>query len=86
MFVLESTHRRLKLQHEFEMECAQVKYAALVAQWNSLVRRVNARGVIESSNPFDKKDIRKLLSLCHPDKHGGSEVAEEMTRKILKLR
>lgn len=29
---------------------------------------------------------RKLLMLCHPDKHGNSETATEVTRWLLKMR
>jgi hypothetical protein len=31
-------------------------------------------------------EVRKLLQLCHPDKHGGKPLAEEMTAKLLALR
>jgi hypothetical protein len=35
---------------------------------------------------FDDKEIKTLLSLCHPDKHDGKESAVRMTQKLLELR
>lgn len=32
------------------------------------------------------EDIKRLISLCHPDKHGGKPMAVEMTQKLLSLR
>lgn len=45
-------------------------------------------------NPFsrggavsiDKDFIRKLLQLCHPDRHNGSELANNVTMALLKLK
>lgn len=36
--------------------------------------------------PFTKKEITDLIKLCHPDKHGGSETANTLTRKLLQMR
>lgn len=35
---------------------------------------------------FSEDEIARLLRLCHPDKHGNSSAANEMTRKLLGLR
>lgn len=35
---------------------------------------------------IDAATIRRLLQLCHPDKHGGSKAANEMTHWLLALR
>lgn len=35
---------------------------------------------------FSKEDIKRLITLCHPDKHGGKEMAKEMTQKLIRLR
>ncbi len=32
------------------------------------------------------KDIKILLSLCHPDKHDGKKIANDMTVKLLKMK
>lgn len=30
--------------------------------------------------------LRRLIMLCHPDKHGGSVVAEDVTKQLLSIR
>lgn len=35
---------------------------------------------------FSQEDIKILLTLCHPDKHGGNPKANEITVKLLELR
>lgn len=86
MFVLATTHSRLKYEH---LELA-LKYQALLAQWNDLVSKINAKGGQQFLNgeqkQLSKEDIKRLLMLCHPDKHGGKKIAEEMTQKLLRLR
>lgn len=36
--------------------------------------------------PLDAGRVRQLLQLCHPDRHGGSELAHAVTQWLLKLR
>jgi hypothetical protein len=36
--------------------------------------------------PIEPGMLRRLIQLCHPDKHGGSEAATEATRYLLALR
>lgn len=43
-----------------------------------------ARGAMPTQ--FTEEEIARLLRLCHPDKHGNSSAANEMTRKLLGLR
>ena len=38
------------------------------------------------TSELDPDDLRKLINLCHPDKHGGKSVAAEMTQKLLELK
>lgn len=35
---------------------------------------------------IDKTRLRQLIQLCHPDKHGGSPLASEVTQWLNKLR
>lgn len=37
-------------------------------------------------NRISTDDIRKLIQLCHPDRHDGSPLAVEMTQKLLKMK
>lgn len=71
MFVLRSTYLQLMRDH-FELQLKM-----LIIQLRDQKR---AKPI------FDEKELKQLVALCHPDKHGGSKVAEEMTRKLLTLR
>lgn len=41
---------------------------------------------VPASVPFDAQRLRQLLQLTHPDKHGGSALATEVTAWLLSLR
>ena len=36
--------------------------------------------------PIEQSMLRRLIQLCHPDKHGGSEAANTATRYLLALK
>ncbi len=38
------------------------------------------------SSAFTDADLKQLIALCHPDKHGGNKVANEITAKLIKMR
>lgn len=40
------------------------------------------------TNPeqLSQEDIRRLLQLCHPDKHQGKQMAVDMTQKLIKMK
>lgn len=98
MIVWQSTYDELEkkyreLQREYSKLDAQNN--ANIADWNRLVKKINRYGgsdaLIAAATgnaelQLAKKDIKKIVSLCHPDKHGGSKIAEEITRKLLALR
>lgn len=101
MFVRDSTHRKLQAEHlksqtenlSLRMDNIELqrKYSALVKKWNDLVNQVNQAGGEEfltkkKSSQFSDEDIKRLLQLCHPDKHGGKQLAVEMTQKLNALR
>lgn len=71
MFVLRSTYLQL-MRDYFELELKMLQI---------LLREKKPAKPI-----FNEKELKQLVALCHPDKHGGSKVAEEMTRKLLALR
>lgn len=65
----------------------QQRYNKLLSEWNDLVTRVNRGDYSRTpAKQLESMDIKKLLMLCHPDKHGGKPMAEEMTKKLLSLR
>lgn len=87
MFVSRKKYERL---HREKMEIF-TEFHALLHKWNTLVTEINAKGGQEFLNGYDKQEltddeIKKLLSLCHPDKHDGKRLAEDMTKKLLSLR
>ncbi|AUR92599.1 hypothetical protein NVP1174O_39 [Vibrio phage 1.174.O._10N.261.55.A8] len=95
MFTKTSTHIKLQkkylsLQNDFIG--LNSRYQKLINQWNDLVGEINEKGgrsfmdsKPENHNLTDD-DIKKLLTLCHPDKHGGKSIANDMTAKLNKLR
>jgi hypothetical protein len=86
MFVRESKYRALQAAHTL----LEFQYATLLAQWNELVTEINEKGGRTFLNGYPKQftndDIRKLLLLCHPDKHCGKQIAQDMTAKLLAMR
>ena len=73
----------------------KTRYEELIKEYNELVRRVNEKGGEQflehgSIHPqgiqISKDDLKVLIQLCHPDKHGGKESAVEITKKLLLLR
>ena len=95
MFITRTRHERELLAAYRIAEQEKLKFNAMLTQWNELVRRINAHGgeaifsprqVVVTQSPFSKDEFRKLLALCHPDKHDGKPIAVEMTQKLLEIR
>lgn len=90
MFVLKVTYDRLLARYK-ALDQANDR---LLAQWNTVVRQINAKGgdrflehgTLAAPSPFSQEDIRRLIHLCHPDKHDGKPMAVEMTQKLLSLK
>ncbi len=88
MFTLTSTYEReVNLRVQYELRCEN-----LLNKWNTLVDRINAQGgeALFNKEPtatqFSSKEIDQLISLCHPDKHDGREIATALTAKLIKLK
>lgn len=71
------------------------EHSALLIEWNKLVDLINSKGGMSflrgrSNAPaplaLTDKDIKSMLMLCHPDKHAGSQLAAEITRKLIAMR
>lgn len=87
MIVLLSTYQKLERKYEDMSD----KYQRLLGKWNRLVTHINRKGGQEflqstAKVQFTSDEIKKLISLCHPDRHQGSKIAGEMTVKLLKMR
>ncbi len=52
------------------------------------IAQLQRRGLNTQSKPsqFTEKEIKHLIFLCHPDKHHGSQLANDLTVKLIKLR
>ena len=75
----------------WEYEAVKLKYAALLRDYNFLVDTINNATAkktfnVETNLEFTPEELKKLITLCHPDKHDGSKIAEEMTAKLLEMR
>jgi hypothetical protein len=87
MFVLAKAAREWELRYY----AARLELEKLLKEWNELVSKINAKGGVAFLNgteakQLDDEDIKRLLMLCHPDKHDGKPMAVEMTQKLLALR
>lgn len=92
MFVRRSTYNDMEARAKVAVTMEKLwmkKYEAMVAQWNELVTKLNANGGIGSkttSDKFSADDVKRLLMLCHPDKHDGKQMASDMTVKLIALK
>jgi hypothetical protein len=102
MFVRQSTYDKAIEDRNNEQWLAikwKVKYQSLEARWTELVEQINDKGgrdfllhgKIDRNAPktihqFNDDELRSLLQLVHPDKHGGKQSAVVMTQKINGLR
>ena len=57
------------------------RYRALARKGVEKLKRLKAD---EPSLPPER--LKQLIKLCHPDKHGGSEAAEAVTKWLLSMR
>lgn len=75
MFMLTSIHRRL-------MSEANMKIIDLSLKVISLKMQVERAPVREVGAQFTPEQLRKMVQLCHPDKHNGSKLAVEVTQLL----
>lgn len=95
MIVRESTYKAKCQEVDVSLAIAQQykdMYFALLKKWNKVVAQINSIGgeaVLTGSyksNQFSQDEISKLILLCHPDKHDGKPMANEMTAKLILLK
>lgn len=84
MFVTRKKYEALR----FDLTLEQLKNASLQMQLNLYMRlHMSANKPAPSPKvPFSKDELRTLIQLCHPDKHGGKKTASDITQKLIKLR
>lgn len=68
------------------------EYKHLHGMWEELVGEINEKGGRDfldgkvGNNQLSNEDIKKLIILCHPDKHNGKRIANEMTALLNELK
>lgn len=95
MIVRQSSYEALERQHYALVRAHNNlidRYNNLIDEWNGLVRQINERGGQaflngqQQNTQFSEAELRTLLSLCHPDRHGGKESATRITQKLIAMR
>lgn len=101
MFVSRSKYDKAILERNHEKACfvrLQVDHLELRRKWNDVMQKINAKGgeefllfgklegKVNTVHQFTDDELRSLLQLVHPDKHGGKESAVRLTQKINALR
>ena len=67
---------------EKKNEMAELEEAA--AYWEQ--RAYSFAKQLEQASSIDPALLKKLIHLCHPDKHNGSDMAKEVTQWLLQQR
>lgn len=96
---LRRDYKDLQNDYDFYYEAAQLyynKHDKLLDEWNSLARQIKKHGgwqhmkACASGNKtvsgFTQDEINKLVILCHPDKHNGKQMAQDLTKKLIAMR
>lgn len=96
MFVRKSTYDAVVVERDAARNITTMYhklYRDLLIKWNHLVEQVNQAGGeralksrTQQSEQFSQDDIKRLIQLCHPDKHDGKQSAVEMTKKLNLMR
>ncbi len=76
--------RCFRLQKQKEYESLEEELAAARADYAELRQAVKKGIGLGPTIPPDR--LKALIQLCHPDKHGGSKAASDMTQWLLSLR
>lgn len=85
MFVFRSTHNALLREHIRTLEELRETIAEN-AMLRSRLRDYRLAAIGNQRTALSKRDIDRLIRLCHPDRHGNSEASVEMTQKLLSMR
>jgi phage-related protein len=87
-------------QTRITLKLTESAYRKTNDKYSDLVRHINRKGgqdwldraVLPESikkstvEQFTQEEIKRLLLLCHPDKHDGKQMAVELTQKLIKMR
>lgn len=97
MFVSKAKYRKVCEERDralFRVTSEINDYNKLALEYNVLLKKakelkerlaIAEQGSNQGKN-LTKDDIKRLIALCHPDKHNNSEMATKMTQKLLEIR
>lgn len=70
----------------YQQACAQRDQNARAAMNYKNAYEALQRGQVVQPQVFSEDELRTLINLCHPDRHGGKESAQRITARLLELR
>ena len=76
------TARDLLYERDLKYSQAQEYYRLIISRQDQELRKLKSG----HGGQFTQDELRSLLQLVHPDKHGGKDVAVRMAQKINSLR
>lgn len=85
MFVSRKKYDKLVAQYATETMALALKIIELSGE-NLQLRGTKKNSWVDHTSQFTEDEIKTLITLCHPDKHGGKDSAHRMTQKLLQLR
>jgi hypothetical protein len=86
MFMLKSTHdaKMETLEHRIKvLEAEKYTMLKMIHTFEDVLINGNSTS---NSGTFTDEQLRKLLQLCHPDKHNDSKLSIEVTQMLNKAR
>lgn len=93
-FVKKSSYKSLKYDYDaltqkvYRLEKNEFLLNAHILKLKSEKDRLSDKPPVYTNNAsdFSDDDLKKLIMLCHPDKHNGKSIATEITTKLLLMR
>lgn len=70
-------------ESDLQLQRLWIDYCKLEDKYNVLLARP-IQTVMAAQ--FTQDEIKRLIRLCHPDRHNNSDIAKEITQKLLELR
>lgn len=83
--------------YQIELRKIKHQHAKDINDWNRLVRELKSMGGLDAirrkmsepshvNSSFSKEEIRILIQLSHPDRHGGKDVYNQIMQKLNKMK
>lgn len=86
-FVSKADYRKLQRENiDLEYQALSARLQAQDAMNDARLAEMRMFEVQRTRPKFDDTTLRKLISLCHPDRHNGKQSAQEMTTMLIEMR